>query len=116
MAATDRMIYMDQAATTAVRPEVLEKMLPYLKESFGNPSSIYNLAQEGRKAVDDSRETIARILGCRIGEVVFTSGGTESDNAAIHGAALALQDWLQVKAVAALPALLKETANTLGLS
>ena len=88
---SDRLMYMDHAATTPVRPEVLDAMLPYFSESFGNPSSIYNLAQEGRKAVDDSRETIARILGCRIGEVVFTSGGTESDNAALKGVAQALR-------------------------
>ena len=92
MAATDRVIYMDQAATTALRPEVLEKMLPYLKESFGNPSSIYTLAQEARKAVDDSRETVARVLGARMSEIVFTSGGTESDNTAIKGAASALRN------------------------
>jgi cysteine desulfurase len=83
---------MDYAATTAVRPEVLETMLPYFGESYGNPSSIYTLAQESRKAVDDARETVARILGARIGEIVFTSGGTESDNAALKGAANALRN------------------------
>ena len=88
----DRMIYMDHAATTAVRPDVLERMLPYFGESYGNPSSIYTLAQESRKAVDDARETVARILGARIGEIVFTSGGTESDNAALKGAANALRN------------------------
>ena len=83
---------MDHAATTPVRPEVLEAMLPYFSESFGNPSSIYTLAQEGRKAVDDARETIARALGARMSEIVFTSGGTESDNIAIKGAAFALRN------------------------
>ena len=92
MTGPDRLIYMDHAATTAVRPEVLEKMLPYFGESYGNPSSIYTLAQESRKAVDDARETVARILGGRIGEIVFTSGGTESDNAALKGAANALRN------------------------
>ncbi len=83
---------MDHAATTPVRPEVLEAMLPYFSESFGNPSSIYTFAQEGRKAVDDARETIARAMGARMSEIVFTSGGTESDNIAIKGAAFALRN------------------------
>ena len=86
----EKLIYMDHAATTPLRPEVLDAMLPYFRESFGNPSGIYTLAQEGRKAVDDSRETVARILGARMSEIVFTSGGTESDNTAIKGAAQAL--------------------------
>ena len=64
-------IYFDHAATTPVRPEVLESMLPYFSKLYGNPSSIYTLGQESRKAVDDSRETIARILNCKISEVVF---------------------------------------------
>ena len=85
------MIYLDHAATTPVRPEVLEAALPYFTTSFGNPSSIYTLAQEARKAVDESRETVARVLGARISEIVFTSGGTESDNAALKGVAFALQ-------------------------
>ena len=85
------LIYMDHAATTSLRPEVLEAMLPYFSESYGNPSSIYTLAQEARNALDESRETVARILGCRASEVIFTSGGTESDNTAVKGAAMALR-------------------------
>lgn len=81
--------YMDHAATTAVRPEVLEAMLPYFSEKYGNPSSVYNLAQESRKALDDAREKVADILGARPMEVIFTSGGTESDNAALKGIAFA---------------------------
>ena len=92
MVATDRLIYMDYAATTPVRPEVVQAMLPYFSENFGNPSSIYELAQESRGAVDRARRTIARSLGCRASEVVFTSGGTESDNAAIKGVATALRN------------------------
>ena len=92
MVTTDKLIYMDHAATTPVRPEVLDAMLPFFTESYGNPSSIYTLAQEGRKAVDDSRDTLAQVLGARRSEVVFTSGGTESDNAAIKGAAFALRE------------------------
>ena len=83
---------MDHAATTPVLPEVLAAMLPLYTDSFGNPSSIYTLAQEARKAVGDARETVARVLGARMSEVVFTSGGTESDNTALKGAAFALRN------------------------
>ena len=81
---------MDHAGTTSLDPRVLDAMLPYFSELFGNPSSIHALGQEAKKALDESRETIARILGCRTSEVVFTSGGTESDNAALKGVAEAL--------------------------
>ena len=91
MTLSERIIYMDHSATTPVRPEVLEAMLPYFTTDFGNPSSIYTIGQEARKAVDDARERIARILGARMSEIVFTSGGTESDNAALKGAAFALR-------------------------
>ena len=91
MTTDGKMIYMDHAATTPVRQEVLEAALPYFRDSFGNPSSIYTMAQEALKAVDESRETVARVLGARISEVVFTSGGTESDNTALKGAAFALR-------------------------
>lgn len=91
MDASSKSIYMDHAATTPVRREVLEAMLPYFAASFGNPSGIYTLAQEGRKAVDDARETVGQILGARMSEVVFTSGGTEADNTAIRGASFALR-------------------------
>ena len=82
---------MDHAATTPVDPRVLEAMIPYFAESFGNPSSIYGPAQQARKAIDDARRSVAGVLGARASEVVFTSGGTESDNLAIKGAALALR-------------------------
>ncbi len=85
------MVYMDHAATTPVRPEVMEAMLPYFTHRFGNASSLYTLAQESRRAVDEARESVARVLGCRTSEVVFTSGGSESDNTALKGAALALR-------------------------
>lgn len=89
-ASSDHLIYMDYAATTGMRPEVLEAMLPYFSDSYGNPSSIYTLAQDARKAVDESRETVAHLLGGRSSEIMFTSGGTESDNTAVFGAAMAL--------------------------
>ena len=91
MSSYENPIYLDHAATTPVRPEVLDAMVPYFGASFGNPSSIYSLAQEARKAVDESRENVARTLGARISEIVFTSGGTESDNAALKGVAFALR-------------------------
>lgn len=85
-------IYMDHAATTALAPEALAAMQPYLTGAYGNPSSIYLLAQQARQALDEARERCANVLGARPGEVVFTSGGTESDNSAIMGAALALKN------------------------
>lgn len=91
MTSSGNIIYLDHSATTPVRPEVLEAMLPYFSLGFGNPSSIYTIGQEARKAVDDAREQAARILGARMSEIVFTSGGTESDNAALKGAAFALR-------------------------
>ena len=87
-----KLIYMDHAATTPVHPQVLEAMLPYFHERFGNPSSVYTLAQEARQAVENARATAAQVLGCSPREVLFTSGGTESDNAALKGAALAQKD------------------------
>ena len=87
-----QVIYLDHAATTAVHPRVLEAMLPYFTEKFYNPSSMYAEAQECRQAIDRAREQVSQVLGCRPTEVIFTSGGTESDNAAIRGVAMALRD------------------------
>ncbi len=92
MALTNRLIYMDNAATTPVRPEVVRAMMPYFTEYFGNASSIYELAQQSRGALDNARRGVARSLGCRSSEIVFTSGGTESDNAALKGVAFALRN------------------------
>lgn len=91
MTSSGNIIYLDHSATTPVRAEVLEAMLPYFSLGFGNPSSIYTIGQEARKAMDDAREQAARVLGARMSEIVFTSGGTESDNAALKGAAFALR-------------------------
>lgn len=91
MTSSSRLIYLDHAATTPVRHEVFDAMLPYFTECFGNPSSVYSFAQEARAALDDSRKTIADQLSARSSEIVFTSGGTESDNAALKGAAYALK-------------------------
>lgn len=80
------MIYLDNAATTKTAPEVVEAMLPYFSEHYGNPSSIYSLAGESKDAVTKARETIAGILGARTEEIYFAAGGTESDNWAIKAA------------------------------
>jgi cysteine desulfurase len=80
-----RRVYLDNNATTPVLPEVFEAMRPYFGERFGNASSIHHHGQETRAAVERARESIARLLGCRPAEVVFTSGGTEADNLAIFG-------------------------------
>lgn len=84
-------VYMDHAATTPVDPSVLDAMIPYFSNSFGNASSLYGLAQQARMALDQARESVARVLGSRTSEVVFTSGGSESDNAAVKGAVFALR-------------------------
>ncbi len=86
------MIYFDHAATTQVKPEVLQAMLPFFTQSYGNPSSIYQFAQTNKRALEESRETIATILGAQPNEIFFTSGGTESDNWAIKGIAESLKD------------------------
>ena len=79
-------IYFDNAATTALDPEVLEAMMPYLTERFGNPSSIYSYGRESRLAIESARKTVARILNAHPAEIFFTSGGTESSNTAITAA------------------------------
>lgn len=91
MSTSAKLIYLDHAATTPVREEVLSAMLPYFSGVYGNPSSFYTIAQEARKAVDDSREVVARVLGARMSEIVFTSGGTESDNTALKGVAFGMR-------------------------
>ena len=86
-----RQVYLDHAATTRLRPEALEAMLPYLGERFANPSGMYGSARQAQKAVDEAHRTVAGVLGCRPSEVMFTSGGTESVNAALKGVAFAQQ-------------------------
>jgi len=84
-----RRIYLDYAATTPVDPAVLEAMEPYFTEHFGNPSSLHAFGQQARSAMENAREGIAAFLGARPGEIVFTSGGTESNNFAVKGVAYA---------------------------
>ncbi|WP_285243936.1 cysteine desulfurase family protein [Pseudarthrobacter sp. fls2-241-R2A-127] len=85
------MIFLDAAATTPVRREVLDAMWPYLTGGFGNPSSHHTLGEEAAAALAGARSAVATVLGCRPGEAVFTSGGTEADNLAVKGIALARQ-------------------------
>ncbi len=83
-------IYFDNAATTPVRKEVLDEMLPYFSEHYGNASSIYSIARDSKKAIDVARERVAKALGADVNEIFFTAGGSESDNWAIKGVAEAL--------------------------
>lgn len=85
-------VYLDNAATTQTRPEVVEAMLPYLRENFGNPSSIHRFGRQNRAALDKARQIAADSIGARPNEIVFTSGGTEADNMAIIGTAEAYSD------------------------
>lgn len=83
------MIYLDHAATTALDKRVLDAMLPYFRDSFGNPSSVHRFGQKAEAAVDEAREIVASVLHCKPEEIIFTSCGTESDNLAIRGASMA---------------------------
>jgi len=85
-------IYLDYNATTPLLPEVVEAMLPYLREHFGNPSSIHSFGKQAREAIEAARMEVASLLRCRANEVFFTSGGTESNNLAIRGATEARPD------------------------
>ncbi len=80
-----RRVYLDHSATTPIDPRVLDEMLPYLTEKFGNPSSVHFFGQEARAAVDRARRDVAALIGARSNEIVFTSGGTEANNLAIKG-------------------------------
>ena len=79
-------IYFDNAATTPLDPEVLDAMMPFLTEKFGNPSSIYSYGRETRMAIENARKSVAKILNAHPAEIFFTSGGTESSNTAINAA------------------------------
>ena len=82
-------VYLDNAATTPVDPRVFEAMRPYWLDDWGNPSSVYAVGRRARRALDDARDRIAQVLNCRANEIVFTGCGSESDNLAIKGVALA---------------------------
>src|SRR5438876_4603495 len=84
-------IYFDYNATTPLDPQIREVMLPYLGEVIGNPSSVHHVGRRARALLDDARDRVARVWACKPSEVVFTSGGTESNNLAIFGAARLLR-------------------------
>ena len=89
----DSLIYLDNAATTAVKPEVFEQMMPYFMDTYSNPASVYSFAGKAKKAVDDAREQIANALNAKTPtEVYFTGGGSEADNWAIKMTAEAYQN------------------------
>lgn len=85
-------IYLDYAATTPLDPRVLEAMLPYLREEFGNPSSVHGFGRRAERAVEGARRTVAETLGCDPDEIIFTGGGSESNNLALRGAAFAVRE------------------------
>ncbi len=87
-----KLIYLDNAATTQVHPEVLDAMLPFFTEDYGNPSAFYSFSQKAKKAVDEARENIANLIGAKPEEIYFTGGGSESDNWAIKATAEAYQN------------------------
>ena len=80
-----RVIYMDNNATTAIAPEVLEAMLPFLKERYGNPSSMHSFGGEVERELVTARRNVADLIGADPSEIIFTSGGTEGDNSALRG-------------------------------
>jgi cysteine desulfurase len=92
MTPTARPIYLDYASTTPTHPAVLQAMEPYLRQEFGNPSNLYRLGRRAAAAVERARASVVRALGCRDDEIVFTSGGSEADNLALKGVALALPE------------------------
>lgn len=85
----NKVVYMDYSATTYTKPEVLQEMLPYFTEYYGNPSSVYSISRETKKAIDLSRDRVAKAINCERNEVFFTGGGSEADNWAIKGIAFA---------------------------
>lgn len=92
MSSIPQRIYVDNAATTPVRPEVLQEMLPYFSEHFGNPSSLHFFGRKTKAALEEARELVAKAIGAKKEEIVFTAGGTEADNLAIKGTAWARQN------------------------
>src|ERR1051325_10065970 len=85
-------IYLDHAATTPVDPRVLDAMLPYFSEQYGNPSSVHAFGRQAEKALEQARREVSAILNCSPAEIIFTGGGSEADNLALRGAALAARE------------------------
>ena len=80
-------LYFDNAATTKIKIEVLKEMMPYLNEEYGNPSSIYSIGRKSKRALEESREKVAKLINANKNEIYFTSCGSESDNTALKGIA-----------------------------
>ncbi len=113
---TTKHIYLDYAASSPVKPDVLKSMLPYLKDNFGNPSSIHWFGRKARQAVENARKQVARFLNCSPEEIIFTSGGTEADNLAIRGLLLGVSNFFQNR-LSIVPASQSQSArSTLTLS
>jgi cysteine desulfurase len=108
------MIYLDNNATTPLAPEVFQAMEPFLTSIYGNPSSTHPLGQQAKQGVEHARYRVAELLGCKPSEIVFTSGGTEADNAAIHGTLLARQDRRTIVASSVEHSAVRETLHGLG--
>jgi len=111
--------YLDHAASTPMVPEAVAAMVPYLGERFANPSGVYASARAARRAIDDARDVLAAVVGCRPGEVVFTSGGTEADNLAVAGALAATPGTALVSAIehdAVLRPALRRGARTIAVT
>ena len=81
----EKIIYLDNAASTPIRPEAIDAMTTVLSDCYGNPSGAHKMAREARRLIDDARDTLSHGLGCDPKEVIFTAGGTEADNLAIFG-------------------------------
>lgn len=101
------MIYFDHSATTPVDERVLDAMMPYLRDRFGNPSSVYRAGQEVRKAVEEAREKVANLIGAKPKEIIFTGGGTEADNIAVKGIAFSKGEGHIITSAIEHPAVLK---------
>ncbi|MCC6803395.1 MAG: cysteine desulfurase [Anaerolineae bacterium] len=110
-------VYLDHSASTPTDPRVLEAMLPYFGDVYGNGSSAHSFGRKAEQAIEDARDSIARVFGCQPGEIVFTSGGTESDNLAVRGAAWARrgQGKHLITSPVEHPAVLKTTAQLAGV-
>jgi cysteine desulfurase len=91
-----RSVYLDHAATTGVLPEVVEAIIPYYTEKYGNPSSVHAWGRAAHQGMEAARRQVSVVLGCRPREIVFTSGGTESDNLAMKGVAWAYRRGLNL--------------------
>ena len=106
-------VYLDNNATTRIADEVVEEMIPYLTEYYGNASSMHRFGGQLRHKIDRSRQQVADLLGCNADEIIFTSGGTESDNAAIRGVLECRNQKLHVVTTRVEPPAVRDTCRQL---